>query len=136
MNKEIFTDEEEQIKEVIIASRKLEEYLWGEYNGQWNIEEWRRMFRKREVGTNEFDMGERNTDPYKENIGDNIKIDDIDINNPHAIIEMRKRVMQNAALSVALMKILDTKGIPTDKCVIPSNLPQYAINEKGDATNE
>ena len=47
MNKEIFTDEEEQIKEVIIASRKLEEYLWGEYNGQWNIEEWRRMFRKR-----------------------------------------------------------------------------------------
>ena len=49
---------------------------------------------------------------------------------------MRKRVMQNAALSVALMKILDTKGIPTDKCVIPSNLPQYAINEKGDATNE
>ena len=44
--------------------------------------------------------------------------------------------MQNAALSVALMKILDTKGIPTDKCVIPSNLPQYAINEKGDATNE
>ena len=113
MSKEIFTDEEEQIKEVIIASRKLEEYLWGEYNGQWNIEEWRRMFRKRIQ-----------------------KIDDIDINNPHAIIEMRKRVMQNATLSVALMKILDTKGIPTDKCVIPSNLPQYAINEKGDVTNE
>ena len=106
MSKEIFTDEEEQIKEVIIASRKLEEYLWGEYlwgeyNGQWNIEEWRRMFRKRIQK-----------------------------------IEMRKRVMQNATLSVALMKILDTKGIPTDKCVIPSNLPQYAINEKGDVTNE
>ena len=40
MNEKIFTDEEEQIKEVIIASRKLEEYLWGEYNCQWNIEEW------------------------------------------------------------------------------------------------
>lgn len=26
MNKDLFTDEEEQIKEVIIASRKLEEY--------------------------------------------------------------------------------------------------------------
>ena len=25
------TDEEEQIKEVIIAARTLEEYLWGEY---------------------------------------------------------------------------------------------------------
>ena len=36
--------------------------------------------------------------------------------------------MQNAALSVALMKILDTKGIPTNDCDIPSNLPQYASN--------
>lgn len=110
MDEILFTDEEEQIKQVIIASRKLEEYLWGEYNGQWNIEEWRRMFRKRIQ-----------------------KIDDIDINNTHAIIEMRKRLMQNAALSVALMKILDTKGIPKDKCEIPSNLPQYAIyDEKED----
>lgn len=112
MSKEIFTDEEEQIKEVIIASRKLEEYLWGEYNGQWNIEEWRRMFRKRIQ-----------------------KIDDIDVNNPHAIIEMRKRIMQNAALSIALMKILDTKGIPKDECTIPSNLPQYAINNKVEENN-
>ena len=101
------TDEEEQIKEVIIAARTLEEYLWGEYNGEWNIEEWRRMFRKRIQ-----------------------KIDDIDVNNPHAIIEMRKRLMQNAALSVALMKILDTDGIPLKECVIPSNLPQYANEEK------
>lgn len=99
----MFTDEEKQIREVIIASRKLEEYLWGEYNGQWNIEEWRRMFRKRIK-----------------------KIDDIDVNNPHAIIEMRKRLMQNAALSIALLKILDTKGMPAEDCEIPSNLPQYA----------
>ena len=112
MNEKIFTDEEEQIKEVIIASRKLEEYLWGEYNCQWNIEEWRRMFRKRVQ-----------------------KIDDIDLNNPHAIIEMRKRVMQNAALSIALMKILDTKGIPTNHCDIPSNLPQYA-ESKGSEEDE
>ena len=95
---EELTNEEEQIREVIIAARKLEEYLWGEYNDAWNIEEWRRMFRKRIK-----------------------KIDDIDVNNPHAIIEMRKRLMQN----VALMKILDTKGILTNKCDIPSNLPQY-----------
>lgn len=54
------------------------------------------------------------------------KIDDIDLSNPHAMIEMRKRVMQNAALSVALMKILDTRGIPIEQCEIPSNLPQYA----------
>ena len=106
MSEKIFTDEEEQIREVIIASRRLEEYLWGEYNGKWNIEEWRRMFRKRIQ-----------------------KIDDIDVNNPHAIIEMRKRVMQNAALSIALMKILDTRGIPVNECVIPSNLSQYAVSD-------
>ena len=105
----MFSKEERQIKEVIIASRKLEEYLWGEFNGQWNIEEWRRMFRKRIK-----------------------KIDDIDVNNPHAIIEMRKRLMQNADLSVALMKILDTKGIPTNECKIPSNLSQYAIKKESD----
>ena len=58
------------------------------------------------------------------------KIDDIDPNNPHAIIEMRKRLMQNAALSVALMKILDTKGIPAQDCKIPSNLPQYAKEDQ------
>lgn len=103
----MYTDEEKQIYEVIVASRKLEEYLWGEYNGQWNIEEWRRMFRKRIQ-----------------------KIDDIDVNNPHAIIEMRKRLMQNAALSIALMKILDDRGIPLYKCDIPSNLEQYALEEK------
>lgn len=58
------------------------------------------------------------------------KIDDIDIDNPHAIIEMRKRVMQNTTLSIALMKILDTKGIPIQECNVPSNLPQYAKNEE------
>ena len=108
----MFTDEEEQIREVIIASRRLEEYLWGEYNGKWNIEEWRRMFRKRIQ-----------------------KIDDIDVDNPHAIIEMRKRVMQNEALSIALMKILDSKGIPKNKCDIPSNLPQYALNQENKKLN-
>ena len=63
------------------------------------------------------------------------KIDEIDVNNPHAIIEMRKRVMQNAALSIALMKILDTKGIPTNHWDLPSNLPQYA-ESKGSEEDE
>lgn len=109
----MFTNEEKQIKECIIASRRLEEYLWGEYNGKWNIEEWRRMFKKRIQ-----------------------KIDDIDINNPHAKIEMRKRLLQNAALSIALMKILDSKGIPTQKCDIPRNLPQYETKKNQNAKND
>jgi hypothetical protein len=96
------TEEEQIIYETIKSARDLEEYLWGEYNNQWNIEEWRRMFRKRIQ-----------------------KIDDIEPQNPHAKIEMRKRLLQNAALSIALMKILDYDGIPQKKCEIPSNLPQY-----------
>jgi len=99
---EIFCEEEKQIEEAIIAARKIQECLWGEYNGQWNIEEWRRMFRKRIQ-----------------------KIDEIDVNNPYAKIEMRKRLLQNAALSIALLKIIDEEGIPIRKCAIPSNLEQY-----------
>ena len=44
---EVFCKEEQQLAEAIVAARKMQEFLWGEYNGQWNIEEWRRMFRKR-----------------------------------------------------------------------------------------
>lgn len=98
----MLTKEEKQIRETIIAARTIEDYLWGEYNGKWNIEEWRRMFKKRIQ-----------------------KIDDIDVNNPHAIIEMRKRLVQNAALSIALLKIIDEEGIPTKECNIPSNLEEY-----------
>ena len=99
---EIFCKEEQQLAEAIVAARKMQEFLWGEYNGQWNIEEWRRMFRKRIQ-----------------------KIDDIDVNNPHAKIEMRKRLVQNAAVSIALLRIIDEEGIPTKECESPSNLPQY-----------
>lgn len=99
--------EEKQIAEAIVAARKMQEFLWGEYNGQWNIEEWRRMFRKRIQ-----------------------KIDDIDPANPHAKVEMRKRLVQNAALSIALLRIIDEEGIPTKECGIPSNLPQYSESLK------
>lgn len=95
--------EEREIAEAIVAARKMQEVLWGEYNGKWNIEEWRRMFRKHIQ-----------------------KIDDIDPDNPHAKVEMRKRLIQNAALSIALLHIINESGIPTEKCNIPSNLPQYS----------
>ena len=47
-----------------------------------------------------------------------------------------KYVEQIVALSIALMKILDTTGIPIKKCSFPSNLPQYAINDKKGVINE
>lgn len=101
-------NEEKLIAEAIEAARTVQEFLWGERNAEWGIEEWRRMFRKRIA-----------------------KIDGIDPENPHAAVEMRKRLLQNAALSIALMAIIDEKGVPGESCATPSNLPEYAENGGG-----
>lgn len=98
--------DEQILFDVIMSARKTEEFLWGELNPQWNLEEWKRMFRKR-----------------------NAKIEDIDINNPHAKIELKKRLLQNAALSVALLAILEN-GSTNENCTIETNLPQYSKPEE------
>ena len=98
------TGEERFLAESIIAARKVQTMLWGEANGAWGLEEWRRMFVKRFI-----------------------KIEMIDPGNPHAIVELKKRLLQNAALSIALIGILHY-GRPIDivNDQIPSNLPEYA----------
>jgi len=95
----------------ILAARKVQTFLWGEANGSWGIEEWCRMFRKRQA-----------------------KIDEIKIDNPHAIVEFRKRLLQNAALSIALLGILEKlNDIPLkNKTGLPSNLPQYEKEKLGE----
>lgn len=102
-NKLDLSHEEKYIYEAIMSARKIEEFLWGEFNPQWNLDEWKRMFKKRIE-----------------------KIDDINISNPHAIIELKKRLLQNAALSIALLGILE-KGGTNENCELPSNLPQYEV---------
>lgn len=97
--------EDELIFSVIKSARNLEDFLWGIHNQLWGLEEWKRMFRKRVL-----------------------KIDNIDQSNPHWRIELKKRLMQNAALSVAMMKLLDEDkvyhpGIHPEG--IPSNLDDY-----------
>lgn len=62
--------EEQFLAESIIAARKIQTMLWGESNGSWGLEEWRRMFIKW------FN-----------------KIHAIDPGNPHAIVELKKRLM-------------------------------------------
>ncbi len=100
---ENLSDEEKYLYEAIMSARKVQEFLWGEYNKEWGIEEWRRMFKKRIV-----------------------KIDDIKIDNPHAMIELKKRLLQNAALCIALLKIADDSNNLDKNCSIPSNLPDYS----------
>lgn len=94
--------EEQYLYSAVVAAREIQEFLWGEFNDAWNLEEWRRMFRKRLS-----------------------KIEDIDIANPHAKIEFKKRILQNAALCIALLNVIDRGGIQR-RSKAPSNLKQYA----------
>jgi F420-0:gamma-glutamyl ligase-like protein len=66
---------------------------------------WKRMFRKRVV-----------------------KLEEIRRDNPHAAVELKKRLLQQAALSLALIAIIEETGVPWEAVpgASPSNLPQYA----------
>lgn len=105
--------EEQLCHEAIIAARTVQTYLWGEANGQWGFEEWKRMLRKRIA-----------------------KLDAIDQTNPHAAIEIRKRLLQQAALCIALMVIVEDHGVPWNPApdAPPSNLPGHADPFYGDPT--
>jgi hypothetical protein len=98
-----FTDEEIILIETVKAARTVQQFLWGKYNDKWGIEEWLRMFRKRCA-----------------------KLEEIKKENPHATIELKKRLLQTAALCVALIGIVNKEGIPwKQKEKIPTNLPNY-----------
>jgi hypothetical protein len=89
------------LKEAIRAARQVQTFLWGEANGKWGLEEWLKMFRKRVA-----------------------KVEAIRRENPHADVELKKRLLQTAALSIALIGIIDRDGIPWDASpsAPPSNL--------------
>jgi hypothetical protein len=95
-------DEEKYLFETIMAARKIQSFLWGEFEEtSADIEEFLRMFRKRVV-----------------------KLDELDFNNPHYQIELKKRVMQIVAIGINFMNRLDNNNF-TDKPLLQSNLPQY-----------
>ena len=61
------------------------------------------------------------------------KLEEVQRDNPHAAVELRKRLLQTAALAIALMGLIDKHGVPWDKTVAaPSNLPQYATPVTGE----
>lgn len=84
INRAIEMTEEDKIIEVIKAARYIQEFLWADMNDSAGLEEFKRMFRKRVS-----------------------KIEDIDINNPHWRVELKKRCLQTAAICVNLMNKLD-----------------------------
>jgi len=97
-------EETKAITEAIVAARQVQTFLWGEANGEWGLEKWLRMFRKRVA-----------------------KLDEVKRENPHASVELRKRLLQTAALSVALIGIIDRDGVSWEAALgaPPSNLPGY-----------
>ena len=94
-----------ELVNVVRAAREVQTFLWGKLNEGWGLEEWMRMFRKRVV-----------------------KLDAIDTQNPYALIELKKRVLQVGALAVGLLAILEEGGmVPTHKeGESVSNLSEYA----------
>ena len=96
--------EEKNIIVVIKAARQIQEFLWADMNNGAGLEEFKRMFRKRLS-----------------------KIEEIDMSNPHWKVELKKRLLQIAAISVNLMTKLDKNEI-THEGIHPtkvSNLPQF-----------
>jgi len=91
------------LRKVIKSAHTLQDYLWGELNTKWDLEEWRAMLRKRIV-----------------------KLDEIDTSNPHHIIELKKRIVQIAAISVNFLNELDKNHISTEKPI--TNLDKYRNN--------
>ncbi len=82
-----YTDEEKLIQEAIIEARKIQDYLCKDYyqlKPPFNIEKWRLVFRKRVN-----------------------KIKNIDSNDPLYLVELKKRILQQAALSILALKLLD-----------------------------
>jgi ABC-type transport system substrate-binding protein len=101
----LLLEEEQALAEAIQSARVVQEFLWGKPNDSWGLEEWKRMFRKRVV-----------------------KLEEVQRDNPHAEVELKKRLLQLAALSIALLGVIEHCGVPWEAAPgsPPSNLPQYA----------
>lgn len=102
-NFEYLNQEEKFIHEALVASRKVQEFLWGDFNcSSANFEEFKRMYRKRLV-----------------------KLEEIKPENPHALIEAKKRILQIAAISINFLHKIESESLISEP-VLPSNLPQFS----------
>lgn len=98
----ILTTEEQNMVEVMKAARMVQDFLWSDINEQCGIEEFKRMFRKRVC-----------------------KIDQIEISNPYWKVELRKRLLQTAAIAVNCITKLDNDLLIKINPDFLSNLPEH-----------
>ena len=93
--------EKEVIQEAIEAARNVQDFLWGEQNNGWDFEEWKAMLRKRIS-----------------------KLDEITFDNPHYKVELKKRLLQVAAVSInCICQIMNDNVL--EKSKQETNLPGY-----------
>lgn len=99
----IFLSKQERVLfEAILAARNIQDFLWGFHNDGWDYEEWLRMLRKRVV-----------------------KLEQIEQDNPHKLVEIRKRLLQVIAVGVNFITKLDGNNIQ-DVSQHVSNLPEFS----------
>lgn len=82
-----YSEDEQIIAEAILEARKVQEYIWGEMSlleRPYVPEVWASVFQKRVD-----------------------KISELNTDNQSCKIELRKRVLQQAALSILALKVLD-----------------------------
>ena len=85
-----FTYDEQLIAEAILEGRKVQEYLWQELsllNKPYNTKIWETVFSKRVK-----------------------KISELDCSNVSCKVELRKRILQQAALSILALRVLDEES--------------------------
>lgn len=83
-----FADDFEVVAEAVMEARRIQEFIWADQslsNKPFNPEEWRRVFQKRVDA-----------------------ISNIDPSSPSAMVELRKRLLQQAALSIKALVVLRT----------------------------
>lgn len=83
-----FSEDEKLIAYAILKAREVQEFLWDELslqnNDNFDMATWIDVFQKRVY-----------------------KIAQIDVNNPSYKVELRKRILQQATLSIAALKLLN-----------------------------
>ncbi len=85
-----YSVDEQLVSDAILEARKVQEYIWQELSFIYNpfeIDKWVNIFQKRVN-----------------------KIQDIDISHPNHKVELRKRILQQAALSIMALRILDNSS--------------------------
>lgn len=81
------TKEEELIYKALIEARSIQDYLWGKLNSVFltmDVAHFTKLFQKRVD-----------------------KISSLNVEHPHAKVELKKRLLQQAALSILALRVLD-----------------------------